>query len=126
MHELLILEHRCEYLWEFLQAPMLDQSMIKLEKAVPCIMHCENRTGKRMLYMLFIQGINRCISNQECDEMAYAITNSMNCEVLGSAADPSQWKLPMEDGELGEIKFHNWRMHKIIDKFGVFINLCIR
>jgi len=45
--------------------------------------------------------------------------------VLGSATDPSQWKLPLDDGELGEIKFHNWRRHKIIDKFGLFINLCV-
>ena len=78
MQALLVLEHRYTYLYEFLQAPTLEQSMIKLEKAMHCIMHCENRAGKQMLYMLLLQGISKCKSNRECYELASTITNCMN------------------------------------------------
>jgi len=49
----------------------------------------------------------------------------MNCEVLVMPKTPINKKLSLEYGELGEIKFHNWWMHKIIGSFGLFINVCL-
>jgi len=46
LRAMLILEYRFEYLTTFLDAPTLEHSYIKLEQAIPCIMHCENHAGK--------------------------------------------------------------------------------
>jgi len=76
--------------------------------------------------MLLLQEITECTDNRESHELASKIANCMNYEVLSNAKDSYQWELPLEDGELGEIKFHNWHMQKIIESFGfLFINLCL-
>ena len=46
LQAMLILEYRFEYLTTFLDAPTLEHSYIKLEQAIPCIMHCENCAGE--------------------------------------------------------------------------------
>jgi len=40
------------------EVPTLEESMIKLEAAIPCLMHCLNGTGKKFLFHLLLDGMS--------------------------------------------------------------------
>ena len=125
LRSILLLEHRFNYLKTFMAAPSLKGSFIKLEQAIPCIMHCENHAGERMLYMLIVVSLDQRQTNTEHDMLIDHCMFLVNCHVLGSEDNPYQYKMPDEDGELQEIRFHNWCMRKIMDHFGEFIDCCL-
>ena len=112
----LALEYRFSYLVKFLQAPSLNDSQIKLEQAIPCIMHAENCTGKHIFKLNMLQALDLCASSVGED---FAFTNQvsawLNWCMLGDHEAPYHWKLPFEDGVLGKITIHNWHMQKITD-----------
>jgi len=96
-------------------APLLEGAFIKLEQAIPCIMHCENCVGERLLYMLIVTSLDQRQSNNKHDRLIEQCTFVINCHVLGSEDDLYQYKMPNVDGKLVEIKFHNWQLQKVMD-----------
>ena len=114
-----------EYLTTFLDAPTLEHSYIKLEQAIPCIMHCESCAGEQMLYMLILIGLDQRQTLAQHDSLIEQVNLLINNHVLGDDNDPYLYKIPYEDGELGDVKIHNWCMTKIMQHYGEFINCCL-
>jgi hypothetical protein len=40
------------------QSTNYKEAMIKIDQAVPCILHCEMRVGEKIVRMLLIEGLN--------------------------------------------------------------------
>ena len=101
---MLILEYRFEYLTTFLDAPTLEHSYIKLEQAIPCIMHYKNCAGERILYMLILVGLDQRHPLVQHDSLIVSVKLLINNHVLG------------DDNDLYLYKFHmkmvSWEMSK--------------
>jgi hypothetical protein len=53
LHEVLITEHRYSLLKGLCESKTKEEAMILLEKAVPCLLHLENRVSECIIQMLF-------------------------------------------------------------------------
>jgi hypothetical protein len=49
----------------------------------------------------------------------------INEKIFGEPEAPSGWKFPYEENQLGEIKFSNWRAHRLIEEINGIIGLSI-
>jgi hypothetical protein len=58
LHEVLLTEHRFGLLKGMLEAKTMEAAMILLEKAVPCILHLENRVSECIIRMLLIKALS--------------------------------------------------------------------
>ncbi len=69
LHEVLLTEHRFGLLQGVLQAKTKGEVMIKMEKAVPCILHLENRVSECIIRMLIIKAL------PHMEDDSHALTN---------------------------------------------------
>jgi hypothetical protein len=58
LHEILIAEYRCSLLKGLCEAKTRGEAMILLEKAVPCLLHPENRVSECIIQMLFLKAFS--------------------------------------------------------------------
>jgi hypothetical protein len=126
LHEVLITEHRYSLLKGLCESKTKEEAMILLEKAVPCLLHLENRVSECIIRMLFLKALSY-IEDDNHATMEYIL--SMECylneTIFGEHEAPSGWKFPYESNKLGEVKFSNWRARRIIEEFDVLVDLSI-
>ena len=91
----LVLEYSFSNLVKFLQAPTLNNSLIKLEQAIPCIMHAENCAGECIFKLLMLWALD-LHTGSVGEDFAFAnqVSAWVNCCVLGDHEDPYHWKFP--------------------------------
>jgi hypothetical protein len=126
LHELLLMEKRYELLHEVVEEASLDRAMIKLEKAIPDLLHLENRGGEAVITHLFINGLRLVEGSEEVTKaLMDAIQMVINQRLFGDPGSPSNWKFPInKDGTMGDISFANWRARRIIDNIDHLIQQC--
>ncbi len=49
-HELLLTEEQYHLVFSNLEAKTKEEAMVRLEKAVPCILHLENRVSETIIH----------------------------------------------------------------------------
>lgn len=103
----------------------LDDSMVALEKAVPCLLHLENRGSEGVIGFVFLLGLSIREENTiETESYITAVTTIINEELFGEPRCPSNWVFPLDDnGGMGEIKFANWRARKIVEEMDSLIDV---
>ena len=90
----------------------LQDAMIKLEQAVSCILHLENRCSECIVHHLLLKGLHHREGNPAAvKETVTEVEHLFNRFLFGDDETPSNWRLPIEDGVLGEVKFTNWHGH---------------
>jgi hypothetical protein len=57
-------------------------------------------------------------------DLVYSAESFINTILFGMAACSSNWKFPMEDGKLTEVKFANWRTRRIVESINGLIDIC--
>ncbi len=57
LHELLLVEERWRLIIGVLEAKTKKEAMVRLEKAVPCILHLENRVSEAIIHRLLQKGL---------------------------------------------------------------------
>jgi len=102
-----------------------------------CLLHAENRMGLKIFGTAVNHGMkhalkgdlygNKSATNKCFDLFFDNITHVMNMEVLGNADHPGQWECPQDQNKkvVGEICLDNNQTQKIIDRFDIFIDICI-
>jgi hypothetical protein len=79
LKELLITEYHYKVLKSVTEEQNLDGAMIKLEKAIPCLLHLENRISEAMLMYLLPKGLSIREGNRPaCDDLMCAVERCMN------------------------------------------------
>jgi hypothetical protein len=93
-------------------------AMIRIENAVPCVLHLHKRVMKKIISLIF----SRSLGEQEKKKSArllHALKMSkwLNEKAFVTVDDPRTYCVPMDDntGELGEIKF-NYGYAKDVEK----------
>ena len=104
----------------------MPDCLIALLHKIPCILHCENRIGIKLLTMLLIEGFSKA-ENQRIKVYAEQIQTIFNNRILGDDDSPAQWRLPMDDNGKNEgiIHLDNNRIQKIISNFDALANVSI-
>jgi hypothetical protein len=127
LKELLITEERYKIIKPITEEANLERAMIKLEKAIPCLLHLENRSSEALLTHLLHRGLSIREGNRdECNQLMCAIEKLLNESVFGTEEAPSGWQFPVNpNNTMGEIKFANWRARRVISCSEQLINLCI-
>jgi len=131
----LILEYKlCQYLKKLQHCSTLEQCLIILLHKIPCILHCENRVGLKLLSMLLREGFANAqkglLFGHIRSENDRILTYSMNIErilntvILGDDDGPAQWVLPYdaENKTVGVICLDNNRICKILQEYELLIN----
>lgn len=127
LHEILLVEKSFELLDSIINAKNYDEAMIRLEQALPDLLHLENRTSEAIIEHLLRQGIRLREGDKEAtEEFILEVQRIINEEMFGSVGCAALWTFPInENGTMGKIKFANWRACRVIDEIDSIINICI-
>ena len=125
--EILLTENTYTIMCKVLAAKSLEEAMIKLEKAIPCLLHLENRSSEAIINRLIHKGWElREDSPQAIQQFISAIETIINEQFFGSPECPSSWKFPIEDdGTMGDFKFANWRARRIVFYYDSLVEICL-
>jgi hypothetical protein len=126
LHEALLAETSFLMLDTIINANNFDESMIRLEQAVPCLLHIENRTSEAVIEHVLRRALVLREGNRAaCDELISGVESLINTDILGSTGCGSLWCVPINhDGTLGKIKFANWRARRVINDAEDIIAIC--
>ena len=83
----------------------VENALFCMMQAVPCILHCLNRTNLKLLTVLLTEGLNYAKSKKILSENAgpkkrveaflLAVETKVNNSILGTPTNPTQWSLPI-------------------------------
>jgi hypothetical protein len=126
LHEILLVELRYKLLKEVLEEASLNNAMIKLEKAIPDLLHLENRGSEAIITHLFLWGLHRVEGSAELtQQLIRSIQLIINEQLFGEQGCPSNWQFPLnDDGTMGDVSFANWRARRIIENINYLVDLC--
>jgi hypothetical protein len=127
LKELLLVEQRFQLMADVLNESSIEQAMIKLEKAVPCLLHLENRISDAMIAHLFRKGLQNVEENATAtDQLMRSIELVFNERLFGAPGCASNWKFPVNDnGTMAAIKLSNWRARRVVQNIDVLVETCL-
>ena len=105
----------------------LEDSMIIIEQAIPCILHMENRVGEKMLKLLLLDGVHeRDADKKEIEKMIREVNNVVNTSILGTRRRKSNWSVNLtKEGTVADQTMTNNHTRKIINGFEKILPLCV-
>jgi hypothetical protein len=120
-------EDRYKTLGSILKETSLERAMIRLEKAIPYLLHLENRISEALIYHLIQKGIRLREEDKEAtNELMAGVESLMNESFFGSPGSPSNWIfLVNEDGTMGAIKLANWRARRVVENIDSIVYLAL-
>ena len=104
---------------------------ILIDQAIPCILHCENCCGEKILKMLLLEGWNeRDGDNPSREKLLRDVTKLVNTSILGTQNCPANWQIvtaETSDGKktLGDQSMPNRHVPKFIDRLDLLADLII-
>ncbi len=127
LHEILLPEQAYSLLKKVVECNNLDEAKILIEKALPCLLHIENRTLEAMTGRLFRRGFELCEGDKEATKtLRKAIEKNINERIFGQVDCPSNWQYPKKDeGMLCAIKFAKWWAWRIVEEIDCLIDICV-
>ena len=67
---------------------------ILIRQAIPCILHCENRCGEKILKLILLEGWDkRDQDNCAQDKMLFDVVQVVNTKILGKPKRPANWRI---------------------------------
>jgi hypothetical protein len=125
--EHLLTENTFNILSKVLAANSLDEAMVRLDKAIPCLLHLENRSSETIISRLVHRGWElREDSAAGIQQYIASVERIINEQFFGSPECPSSWKFPVEDdGTMGDFKFANWRARRIVQYYNDLVDICL-
>jgi hypothetical protein len=81
-------------------------ALVLVERAIPCILHCENRINEHIFDVLLNKGILRYGDGGGRQRKAFqdAVKTTMKTAVLGTPTRPSQWTFPLAENGKTAVK----------------------
>lgn len=127
LHEILIMERAYQLLCDVINATNFDEAMIRLEQALPCLLHLENRVSETIIEHLIKVGMQlRDGDPTSTRNLIEGVERIINENIFGSVGCSSNWKLPLNaDGTVGKVKLANWRARRVIENINDIIALCL-
>jgi len=103
---------------------MKDGFLFGLERAVPCVLHLENRVNEKLVVMTLLEGLkhrtNGAQSKEYFEEVAHVFNNGMLSEQNGN------WKVPQDSGELKVLSFSNVTARRLVSNIDQVFDVVFR
>lgn len=95
-----------------------------VEVLIPCILHCENRVGEKILTMILRAQLDRYVGQKE--DFINHMERIFQQEVLGSQLSPSHWTLKRSKDTAGQVQLEpiqvrNQVVRKMLEKIDVIV-----
>jgi hypothetical protein len=91
----------------------------------PCILHCENRVGERILLDCLTEGINNNLGPKKQAEWEKVVTNVINTRLLGSMYRKANWYLKKNaNNGLGHQSMPNYYAREFMDNIELVADIC--
>ena len=92
-----------------------DAALMLIEQAIPCVMHLENRVGEKLITVLLAMAaekFQRQRGVKNLGRFAVNIQHTVNTRILGTAARPKQWKVPLNEAgdAINKVSFSNKKL----------------
>ena len=100
---------------------------VEVDRAIPCILHANNRTAEKLLEQILEVGLKNCITKNERDEWVRKVEWEVNMSILGKneTNELGQWSVPMKsDTELGDVKLSCMDANKLVGKMNLIVGVC--
>ena len=95
-----------------------------LDRAVPCVLHLENRVNEKLVVMTLLEGLkhrtNGAMSKAYFQEIADVFNNGMLSEQNGN------WKVPQESNELKVLSFSNVTARRLVSNISQIFDVVFR
>ena len=104
---------------------------ILIRQVIPCILHCENRCGEKILKMLLLEGWDERDQNTSAREcMVKDAVKVVNTKILGKEKRPANWRIiTAKDSEnkttLGDQSMPNRHVRKFIENINLIADVVI-
>jgi predicted nucleic acid-binding Zn-ribbon protein len=88
----------------------VSTAMMKIENAVPCILHLHKRLMEKILSLIMLKSLAEQEKHKSARlRHAEKMSKILNENAFGCANDPGTYSVPMDEktGELGEVKFND-------------------
>jgi hypothetical protein len=97
LHEVLIMEQRYSIIKGVVEAKHEDR-MILIEKAIPCLLHLENRISEAIIRLILLRALQFFEDDMHATaEFILEVERYVNEKFFGEPDAPSGWKFPYED-----------------------------
>jgi hypothetical protein len=120
-----------EEIQQQIDASQYAGAWILIRQAIPCILHCENRCGEKILKMLLLEGWDeRDQDNSARDKMLIDVVKVVNTRILGKPKRPANWRIiTAKDSEnrttLGDQSMPNRHVRKFIEQIDLITEVVI-
>ena len=76
--------------------------------------------------MLLIAGVESCQSKIELEDFIAKLERTINCDIFGKMDfyELGQWCVPIEKGQVGDVKLSCMDANKLIEKMEVIVDVC--
>ena len=106
--------------------------MIAVNQAIPCILHCENCCGEKIIKLLLVEALNE-LDGSEKEEKAFlsGFEEFVNTNILGSIARKTNWRIHTSKSKdhrqcIRDQTMPNNHVRKFIDKFESLLTFCLQ
>ena len=105
-------------------------AFILIDQAIPCVLHCENRSDEKMLKMIIIEGYNDRDTQVAKDRFLSELVVVVNNQIIGSNNRPACWRIITaidKEGKkvIGDQSMPNTIARKLLDSFDAIAGVCI-
>jgi hypothetical protein len=112
------------------EAALYLDAMIQIYEAVPCILHCENRTGEAILKRILVKKFNSIGIKKQQMEFISDFEEMANTKILGKQDVKSNWRLATTKSSEGttiiaDQTMTNQNTRSFIDNFELVALMCI-
>ena len=99
---------------------------VEVDCAIPCILHANNRTAEKFLRMLLVAGVESCQTKTELEDFIAKLERTINCDIFGKMGfnELGQWRVPIEKGQVGDVKLPCMDANKRIEKMKLIVDVC--
>jgi hypothetical protein len=104
---------------------------ILIRQAIPCVLHCENRCGEKILKMILLEGWDeRDQDNSAREKMLVEVVRVVNTQILGKPKRPANWRIiTTKDSDnrttLGDQSMPNRHVRKFIEQIELITEVVI-
>ena len=101
---------------------------VEVDCAISCILHANNRTPEKLLWMMLVTENDMRHSKMERDEFKSKVEQTTNIEIFGKMEfkELGQWRVPLEGQAqvIGKVKLSCMDTNKLIDKLVLIVEVC--
>ena len=101
-----------------------DGFLFGLHKAVPCVLHLENRVNEKLVVMTLLEGLKHRTNGVQSQEYFQDVADIFNNGMLSE--QNGNWRVPQDSGELKVLSFSNVTARRLVSNIDQIFDLVFK